>query len=120
MTDFSVVSSILSFIAVVISILIGYGTIRQRLKEPSERRWQDWEKWRSEIDDRLDRDYQFICLSKKRRDRENQFKYIMLSSMKSILMHLAIGNHNEEMSGFSRDIDEYLKMGLLADDDSQD
>jgi hypothetical protein len=135
-------SSILSLVAVAISVTIGIGTLRQRANEPNEKRWQEiyawkahidenftddnenlwkeYRKWKENIDDRLDRDFYWINAFEKQFRRHGNFEYIMLSSMKGVLTHLSAGNHTQQMQEISRRIDEYLMNAKREDKFSVD
>jgi hypothetical protein len=107
LTD-SILNSLLGFIALVISISVGIGTLRQRANEPNEKRWREIEEWKDEVDDKLGRDYRVLNRVENQMDRRQDFEHIMLASMKGILSHLAEGNHDDQLRKISRDIDDYL------------
>jgi hypothetical protein len=98
----------LSFIAVVVSVTIGIGTLRQRANEPNEKRWTEFEEWKTEVDDKLDRDYHSINRAGKKIDRHQEFERLMLRSMLGIIEHLVSGNHKENLQEVSRQINNYL------------
>lgn len=102
------VSSLLSFIAVIVSVVVGIGTLRQRANEPNERRWAELDEWKKAVDEKLGRDYRSINRVEKQMTHRQGFERIMLASMKGILNHLAEGNHSDMMKKISCDIDEYL------------
>jgi hypothetical protein len=126
----SELSSLFGFIAVVISVAVGFGTLRQRANEPNEKRWREFEewkkhidanftvdngdrweafgKWRNDVDDKLDRDYHSINRAGKKLDRHQGFERIMLLSMLGIIEHLTTGNHTEKLNDISKQINEYL------------
>jgi hypothetical protein len=111
----SELSSLFGFIAVVISVAVGVGTLRQRANEPNEKRWNElegrweaFEKWKDGVDDKLDRDYRSINRAGKKIDRHQDFERIMLRSMLGIIEHLATGNHTEKLQDISEQINEYL------------
>jgi hypothetical protein len=104
----SELSSLLSFIALIVSLLVGVGTLRQRVNEPSERRWTEFFEWKKEVDEKLGRDYRAINRAEQQIERHHGFEHIVLVSMKGLLNHLAEGNHAVEMKKISNDIDAYL------------
>jgi hypothetical protein len=104
-------SSTLSLAALVISVLIGLGTLRRRAHEPNERRWREFEAWKTDVDAKLDRDYRSINRADKKIGRHEDFEQLMLRSMLGILEHLASGNHVENLRDVSRQINEYLIEG---------
>jgi hypothetical protein len=115
-------SLLLSFMASVISVLIGIGTLRQRANEPNEKRWRElegWrealEKWKDDVDEKLDRDYHSINRADKRLGRHQDFERIMLRSMLGVIEHLASGNHADKLKDVSRQINEYLLSDWQSD-----
>jgi hypothetical protein len=87
---------------------VGIGTLRQRANEPNEKRWKEYYEWKSEVDEKLGRDYRALNRVEDQMDGRHDFERIMLSCMKGILSHLAEGNHSEQMKKISHDIDDYL------------
>jgi hypothetical protein len=104
----SELSSLFGFAAVVISVAVGFGTLRQRASEPNERKWRDFEKWKESVDEKLDRDYRSINRAGKEIDRHQEFERLMLRSMLGIIEHMAEGNHAEKLKDISKQINEYL------------
>jgi len=135
--DLSQISAVLGAVAVIISISIGVGTLRQRANEPNEKRWQDYEKWKAhidanftsdntnrwqcfedwkdEIDEKLARDYKALCTVNKRYEKQQDFEMLMLSSMKAIMDHLATGNHDGQMADLSKKLYGYLLSNAVSD-----
>jgi hypothetical protein len=101
-------SAVLSLAAMGISMAVGISTLRQRANEPNEKRWEEYEKWKAEVDDKLGRDYRALNRVENQMGHRHDFEHIMLSCMKGILSHLAEGNHSDQMKKISQDIDEYL------------
>jgi hypothetical protein len=116
LTGMTELSSLLSFIALVVSISIGVSNLKQRVNEPNEKRWRAFGEWKKEVDEKLDRDYHSINTSKKQMYRRQDFEQIMLFCMKGILNHLASGNHTNEMKAISQKIDNYLINNRIEDD----
>ena len=115
MPGLSELSSLFGFVAVVISVAVGVGTLRQRANEPNEKRWRElegrWEAletWKVRVDDKLDRDYRSINRAGKKIDRHQDFERLMLRSMLGVIEHLATGNHTEKLKDISKQINEYL------------
>jgi hypothetical protein len=105
----------LSFIAVAVSVAVGIGTLRQRASEPNEKRWREFEEWRAEVDDKLDRDYRSINRADKKIGKHKEVERLMLRSMLGIIEHLATGNHEENLQDISKQINEYLIDGPMRD-----
>jgi hypothetical protein len=101
-------SSLFGLVAVIISIAVGFGTLRRRADEPNEKKWRDFEQWKNEIDERLDRDYHAINRAGRSIGRHREFERIMLRSMVGVIDHLADGNHADKLQEISRQISEYL------------
>jgi hypothetical protein len=111
----SELSSFFGFVAVIISVAVGFGTLRQRANEPNEKRWREFEdrwdafeKWKDNVDDKLDRDYRSINRAGKKIDRHQDFERLMLRSMLGVIEHLATGNHTDKLKEISKQINEYL------------
>lgn len=104
----SEMSSLLGFVALIVSVAVGIGTLRQRANEPYERRWAELTEWKNEVDDKLARDYRSLNQVEKQMYQRYDFEHLMLASMKGILSHLAEGNHDDQLKKISQDIDEYL------------
>jgi hypothetical protein len=77
------------------------------------------EKWKDDVDEKLDRDYRSINRADKRLGRHQDFERIMLRSMLGVIEHLASGNHADKLKDVSRQINEYLLSDWQSDlDDS--
>jgi hypothetical protein len=135
--DISQINTILGVVAVIISISIGAGTLRQRANEPNEKRWREYEEWKAhidsthtndnkdrwkafedwkgEVDDKIARDYKALNTIHKRHEKQQDFEMLVLSSMKAIMDHLATGNHNEQMGELSKKLYEYLLSNAVND-----
>ena len=110
---FVILAAVLSLIATTISIIVGYGTIKQRKADPDTKRWEDWDNWRRNTDERLltidgklDNDNRRFKKVEKEAEDNREFQRIMLKSMKGIIA--AAGPANEEMRRVSEEIDEFL------------
>jgi hypothetical protein len=110
------ISSILSLISLLIAILVGIGTLRQRAKEPDTKRWKELMDWRLNVDEqiykidkRISRDYtrlnDFDIAMGIRIECEN----IILESLKAIIDHLSTGNSRDEMKKISQGIDNFMR-----------
>jgi hypothetical protein len=120
MAYFPEISAVLGIAAVIISILVGYGTLKARVKEPDEKRWEKLNIWKSLVDDKLSRDYVSLNRIDKIMVRRNRFEVVMLHGIKGILEHLAEGNHTERMRQLSNEIDKYLIDLTNFDEDRAD
>jgi hypothetical protein len=110
------IGSLLSFSALAISVLIGIGTLRQRVKEPDTKRWKELMDWQLSVDEqiykidkRISRDYtrlnDFDIAMGSRIECEN----IILESLKAIIDHLSTGNSRAEMKKISQGIDNFMR-----------
>ena len=106
--DLSHINTLLGIVAVVISISIGIGTLRQRANEPNERRWRQFDEWKDTVNQKLNRDYRVLNGIGDQMDRREEFECISLASTKGILSHLMKGNNTDQMRKLSEDIDAYL------------
>jgi hypothetical protein len=112
-------NSLFGLIAVIISVAVGFGTLRRRANEPTEKRWEALETWKDGVDKKLDRDYRAINRADRRMGRHQDFESLMLRSMTGLIEHLASGNHANELKEISRQIKEYL-LSVRADADAGD
>jgi hypothetical protein len=103
------VGSLLSFTALVISVLIGIGTLYARFTGPSEKRWQVLMRWQRKADEKLQRDYQAINRLQNSWERRYKFEDLTLSSLEAIIDHLSTGNGNEKMKSVRGNILNFYK-----------
>ncbi|MDR3289531.1 MAG: hypothetical protein LBT22_08900 [Peptococcaceae bacterium] len=100
--------TILSIISTLIVIAVGYGTLKQRRTEPQEKRWKELEAWRAATDAKLDHDNREIRTHNDKLTENTKFQQLILQSLKGIIDHLAQGNHGEDMTRISGEIDRFL------------
>ena len=110
-----IIATALSLAATVISVLVGYGTLQQRKKEPGEKRWTEWGNWRKDVDERLlsvaaklDNDNRRLKKMDEESTENREFQRLMLKSMKGIITASSSSPGNEEMRHISAEIDEFL------------
>jgi hypothetical protein len=102
------VTPVLALCATVISVVVGYGTIKQRKDAPNEKRWAGYEEWKAHVDECLNHDNRKIGHFEREFDKSDDFQRIMLRSIKGVLDHLASGNHGEDMKEIIKQIDTFL------------
>jgi chemotaxis response regulator CheB len=101
------VTPLLSLTALVISIGVGYGTLKQRKDEPSLRWRSEVEEWRREVDAKLDNDNRQIKAFEKKHAASEDFERVMLKSVKAILTHMSVDG-GDGMREVLEQIDNYL------------
>jgi hypothetical protein len=116
MVSLTPISSALSLISLLVAILVGIGTLRQRAKEPDTKRWKELMEWQLSVDEQIykidkgiSRDYtrlnDFDIAMGSRIECEN----IILESLKAIIDHLSTGNSRDEMKKISQGIDNFMR-----------
>ena len=111
--NMSEASAVLGVIAVIISISIGIGTLRQRASEPTERRIKALEDWKKDTDSKLRNDFDEIKDMKKQSRNMAEFQRVTLLSVKGILAHLTKDNQDERLQGLDLEIEKFL-IGLTG------
>jgi hypothetical protein len=104
----SILTPILALTATVISIAVGYGTIKQRRDEPTLQKWADMEEWQAHVNEALASDNQRLKRFEKHATAGADFEKVMLKAVRAMLTPLSEGNHGAEMKAMSTRIDEYL------------
>jgi hypothetical protein len=109
-------SSLFGLIAVIISIAVGFGTLRQRAGEPDMKRWKELADWRAGVDEqiyridkRISRDYKRLNDVDLAMDNRIECENIILESLKAIIDHLSTGNSRDEMKKISQGIDDFMR-----------
>ena len=108
MNNISEASAVLGVGAVILSIRIGAGTLRQRATEPTERRLIKLEQRADDADKKFANDMYHIGEIEKYSARRNQFEEVTMRGLKVIIEHLADGNHSGDLKKISEEIDHYL------------
>jgi hypothetical protein len=105
------IGSLLSFIALIVSMLVGAGTLYQRFTGPTEKRWEDLMRWKKKVDKKLLRDFRAIDRLEDDRDNRYKFENLILRSLEAIIAYLSassVGN-SDDMQGILKDIMEFYK-----------
>jgi hypothetical protein len=129
-------SMLLGLAATAISLLVGWGTLKARRDEPSEKRWADLDKWRKDTDEwrrRIDSSFtedngerwdsyererektmHQIAQLERLLEQSADFQIVMLKSIKGMLSHMSTGNDVGLMKALDKEIDEFL-LDLLSE-----
>jgi hypothetical protein len=107
--DLSHYGLMLGMIATAISIIVGYGTIKQRRNEPHEIHLKELAAWQASVDAKLDNDKRALNKLQREMDEYSGFQQITLKSLKGVIGYLAIANPGDKhFTDIIAEIDEFL------------
>lgn len=111
---FVILAGALSLLATAISMIVGYGTIKQRKEAPNEERWKEYDIWRRKVDERLlsvdeklDNDNRKLKKVDIEQVQNQEFQRLVLKCMKGIIA-ASPSVTTDEMKRVSSDIDDFL------------
>jgi hypothetical protein len=114
--------------AMIITFINSIYTMRNNLKGPQEKRWEELKKWTEKIneqndriEERLSRDYDRLNSHAKFLRKRGEFEELVLLSLSGILKHAATGNNTGNMQNLSNRLEAYtLSLGRMNSEQLDD
>jgi hypothetical protein len=101
----STVSPVLSLASVIITLLVGYGTLKARRDAPDKAWRDDLAIWRIRVDEKLDNDNHKIKNFERLFEKNEDFQRITLRTLKGVLRPFST---EEDKDKISKEIDDFL------------
>jgi hypothetical protein len=121
MSGSQILFQILAAIGTALGIINGLYLFKSNRDAPTERRWNELNKWRDDVDARLDRDYSRLNSHSKYLQGRGKFEEMVMLSLRGLIDHSISNNGIDEMKKLSRMLVEYTaSLGRTAAEDLGD
>ncbi|MFP3156345.1 hypothetical protein LQZ18_18355 [Lachnospiraceae bacterium ZAX-1] len=102
------ITPILGLVAMVLAMIVSYGTIHARKTDPQVAKDREQDDKIEKILRLLDNDNGRLNRLESSNIQTNEFQRMCLRTMKGMLQHLRSGNHTEQMEALEGEIDDFL------------
>ena len=106
--DLTAILAVISLICGITTILSAYKAYKAQKNVPNEKRWEDFETWKKDVDRKLDHDNRKIQDFERTISTLDQFQRVLLKAIKGILTTQKTDEYADEIRQIGREIDIFL------------